>query len=159
MLSISRRQALLGILAAGLNGTAVASQLAAATDTVDTRTLAAYLDVLLPEDEYSPAASALGVEAEVVDLASKSPLFERLLSLGTQWLNQTGQGPFYNLTLSDQQRVVDWMAAADRNQIPGRFYQLVRLTAVEFYYARPEAIAGMDLNTSPQPAGHLPPWQ
>ncbi len=155
---ISRRQALVGALAASLSGSTLGGALNAATDRVDADTFAAYLDILLPGDDMSPSASAVGVDVELRQLAQGAPLFERLLALGTQWLNQTGRGPFHTLLLGDQGRVVDWMATADRDEIPGRFYELVRQSAVEFYYARPEAKAGFDMNTAPQPAGNPPPW-
>lgn len=159
MQHLTRRRALIGALAASLSGPVWAQQLTADKDAIDAATLAAYLDVLLPADAHSPAASALGIERDIIQFAQQLALFSRLLSLGTQWLNQTGRGAFHNLPLSDQAKVVDWMATADRDQIPGRFYHLVRLTAVEFYYDRPAAQGGFDLNPSPQPAGYPPPWQ
>ncbi|WP_299722025.1 gluconate 2-dehydrogenase subunit 3 family protein [uncultured Tateyamaria sp.] len=146
-------------LAASLSPPAFAQQIAATEGEIDAKTLAAYLDILLPADEHTPAASALGIEGDIIGFARQLTQFNQLLVLGTQWLNQTGQGPFHALSLSDQGRVVDWMRAADRNFIPGRFFLLVRLTGVEFYYSRPEAVAGFDLNPAPQPAGYPPPWQ
>ena len=159
MLSISRRRVLMSALAASLSAPAIAQQLGASKGQIDAKTLAAYVDVLLPADQYSPAASALEIQDDIIGFAQQLPQFNQLLILGTEWLNQTGQGPFHTLSLSDQGRVVDWMRAADRNFIPGRFFLLVRLTGVEFYFSRPEAVAGFDVNPAPQPAGYPPPWQ
>ena len=159
MLSISRRRVLLNALATSLSAPAFAQQLVAPPVGIDAQTLAAYLDVLLPADDLSPAASAVGIEADVIDFAGQVPQFEQLLALGTAWLNTTGQGPFHSLSTGDQGRVVAWMQAADRGFIPGRFFLLVRLTGMEFYYSHPDANAGFDLNPAPQPAGYPPPWQ
>jgi Gluconate 2-dehydrogenase subunit 3 len=155
----TRRRAILTALAAGLTGPALVSALEAAEESVDAETLAAYLDTLLPADAVSPSASQLGIGAEMLDIAATVPLFSKLLALGTAWLNKTGRGPFHALASQDQARVVAWMNAADRDQIPGRFYLLVRQTAVELYYSRPEITVGFDLNPAPQPAGYPPPWQ
>ena len=51
-----------------------------------------------------------------------------------------------------------YYADPDYNQIPGRFFHIVRAFAVELYFAKPEAISGYPLNPAPQPAGYLPPW-
>lgn len=158
MLTVTRRRAIATSLAACLAHSVLAKELGASTQDVDARTLASFLDVLLPADEHSPSASQLGVDSELLDLAAPVELFVRLLALGTLWLNDTGRGPFHSVSSSDRHKVVSWMSASDINQIPGRFYQLVRLTAVEIYYSRPEAIGGFDLNPAPQPAGYPPPW-
>ncbi|MFL4469610.1 gluconate 2-dehydrogenase subunit 3 family protein [Tateyamaria armeniaca] len=156
---MSRRRVLISALAASLSSPAIAQQTAATVGQIDAQTLAAYLDVLLPADEHSPAASTLGIEADIIDFAKQVPQFQQLLAIGTDWLNTTGRGPFHTLSLVDQQRVVEWMRTADRKYVPGRFYLLVRLTGVEFYYAHAEATGGFDLNPAPQPAGYPPPWQ
>ncbi|NNK78023.1 MAG: hypothetical protein HKP40_04845 [Litoreibacter sp.] len=156
---ISRRAAILNTLAAffaavsGLPGHA--QQVSA---TIDADTLAAFVDILLPADDLSPAASALGVPAELEEFGRDEPQFGRLLAVGTSWLNQTGSGPFHALTPGDQALVVDWMSRSDFNQIPRRFFHLVRLVSIELYYARPEAIAGFPVAVAPQPDGYPPPW-
>ena len=146
-------------LASGLSQSVLAGRLAAAAGEVDFATLEAFLDVLLPADDVSPAASQLGVTAELLDLAKSAELYQKLLSLGSDWLNQTGRGPFYTLSNANQNKVVAWMSTSDTDQIPGRFYQLVRQSGVEIYYSHPEAINGFPLNPAPQPNGYLPPWQ
>ena len=50
------------------------------------------------------------------------------------------------------------LAEADFNEIPGRFYHLMRAFAVEFYFSHPEAFAGYPLEPAPQPMGYPPPW-
>lgn len=128
------------------------------TGDYDFATLQAFVDVLLPADALSPGASAIGVADEVSAIAQAMMPFHQLISLGVGWLNNTGGPPFHKLTQEQQIRVVDWMSRADFNQIPRRFYYLVRLSAVEIYYAHPDAQAGFALNTAPQPQGYPPPW-
>lgn len=153
-----RRRALIAGFAAGLMQAPLAGVLQAASDAVERTALDAFLDTLLPADAVSPAASALGIGDEILDLAAGSDLFVRLLALGSEFLNAAGPVPFAELPPDARHRVAAWMEASDYDQIPGRYFHLVRQSAVEFYYARPEAAAGFGLNVAPQPAGYPPPW-
>jgi hypothetical protein len=154
----ARRQMLTGAIAVALGP--LAGRLALAeTPAPDTRALlAAYVDVLLPEDDVTPPASALGVHDAILDLASGQELLARLIALVADWLDQTGPAPFASLPLPEQEARVATLAAADPDQLEGRFHQLIRLLAIEVYYARPEALAGLDIAAAPQPAGYPPPW-
>lgn len=120
--------------------------------------LAAYVDVLLPADAVSPAASVLGVDAAILDLAAGQPLLARLIAVVGDWLDTAGNEPFASMDPARQAALVDEMSAADPDYLEGRFYQLIRLLAIEFHYADPAALAGLDLAASPQPAGYPPPW-
>lgn len=126
---------------------------------VERRTFSAFLDVLLPRDAYSGSASDLQVDNKLWVFAALDPRFMRLVELGCRWLNMTGQGGFGDLSVADQIRVVEWMSQSDWNQIPRRFYELVRQAAVETYYSEPAALAGLPINGPPQPLGYPPPWQ
>lgn len=122
------------------------------------RTFAAFLDVLLPRDSYSGSASDLKVDLTLREFAKRDPRFRRLVELGCTWLNMTGQGSFADLAATDQIRVVEWMASSDWNQIPRRFYELVRQAAIEIYFSEPASLAGLPIQGPPQPLGHPPPW-
>jgi hypothetical protein len=124
----------------------------------DTATLSAFVDTLLPEDAVSPAASTLGVPDAILDFSADVSGLGDLISGGTAWLNKTGGPPFAQLPEQDRTRLITWMAESDPAGGPNRFYEVVRLLAVEFYFARPEAISGFPLNTAPQPRGYPPPW-
>jgi hypothetical protein len=123
------------------------------------RALAAFLDVLLPADDDTASASALKVDDDLHALAANDPLFKRLVALGCRWLDLTGTVPFADLPSGDQIAIVESMSAADWSEIPRRFYELMRQTAVECYYSRPAALAGLPVQEPPQPAGYPPPWQ
>ena len=142
--------------------TGLESALAAAPPTptpLERATFAAFLDVLLPRDAYCASATALGVDAKLWTFAQLDSRFARLLGLGCHWLNLTG-GPGF-ADLPDRQKIVlvQWMSASDWNQVPRRFYELVRQVAVEVYYSEPAAWAGLALQRPPQPLGYPPPWQ
>ena len=81
MLSISRRRVLLSALAASLSGHALAQQVSGGSYQIDEQTLSAYLDVLLPADDLTPAASALNVAGDLVDFANESPQFGQFLAV------------------------------------------------------------------------------
>jgi hypothetical protein len=70
----------------------------------------------------------------------------------------TGGTQFSALASEQQIAVVHWMSRADWNEIPRRFYELVRQVAVELYFANPAALSGLPINRSPQPLGYPPPW-
>lgn len=157
MVDLRRRRALIQILGS-LSAVAGAAPLHAALDEETRLTLSAFVDVLLPADPHSPAASAFGTAETLLELGLEQPLFARLLDVGCNWLNQTGGPPFRKLAEDQKILVTDWMSKADFNEIPRRFYHLVRLVAIEHYFSHAGAIAGLPLNSSPQPIGYPPPW-
>lgn len=120
--------------------------------------LDAYVDVLLPADELTPSASGLGVGEAILEFAQGQPLLGRMIAMVGEWLDAPADGPFARMTPDRQQALVDHMATADPDNLEGRFYRLIRLFALEFYYATPQALAGLDLSPSPQPQGYPPPW-
>lgn len=131
---------------------------AAAPSPLEKTSFAAFLDVLLPRDSLSGSATDLRVDKQLWDLAADDARFRRLIGLGCQWLNATGGPPFAELDAGQQIAVVEWMSHADWNEVPRRFYELVRQTAVEVYYSDPAAWRGLSIERPPQPLGYLPPW-
>ena len=131
---------------------------ATAPSPTEKTTFAEFLDVLLPRDAVSGSATDLRVDAQLWDLAGEDARFRRLIALGCQWLNATGGPPFAQLSAEQQIAVVEWMSHSDWNQVPRRFYELVRQTAVEVYYSNPAAWRGLPIDRPPQPLGYLPPW-
>lgn len=121
-------------------------------------TLAAFLNTLLPADELSGSATDLGVDGKLWAFAKTAADFRKLVDYGCRWLNMTGGTQFADLPGDQQIAVVDWMSRADWNEIPRRFYELVRQVAIELYYSNPEASKDLPINRSPQPMGYPPPW-
>lgn len=158
MLTPDRRQALAVLAGAALAGLAPAALAEGGDPRRHHAMLDAFVDVLLPADDLSPAASDLGVGAAILDFAESQPLLARLIAMVGDWLDAPADGPFARMTPDRQQALADHMASADPDRLEGRFYRLIRLFALEFYYASPEALAGLDLSPSPQPQGYPPPW-
>jgi len=125
---------------------------------IDRDTFAAFLDVLLPRDAHSGSATDLKVNVELLKFARHDERFLRLIDLGCTWLNMTGKVGFTDLPSTDQIRLVEWMSSSDWNEIPRRFYELVRQTAIEAYFSQPASLAGLPIRGSPQPIGYPPPW-
>lgn len=121
-------------------------------------TFSAFVDTLLPDDQITPAGTTLGVDDELRKFILESEPFIRMTEMVCDWLDTIYDAPFAELSPEDRLHIVDYMAEADRNMLEGRFYHLIRLLAIEFYYARTEALVGLDLASAPQPAGYLPPW-
>ena len=154
ILNVKRRDVLLGMLSVGLSSVCGL----AAANTAKMSSLASVVDVLLPADNVSPSASALGVDRDVHDFVAESEMLTRLFETALDWMDKVGDKPFSNLAPSEQVEVLTFMASADFNAVPGRFYHILRALAVEFYYARAEAVAGFPLDPAPQPNGYPPPW-
>ena len=121
--------------------------------------LSTFLDVLLPRDAHSGSATDLRVDQALWAFSRDDARFRQLLVQGSRWLNMTGGAGFADLTAAQQVQVVQWMSTADWNELPRRFYELVRQTAVETYYSDPRAWTGTGLQRPPQPVGYPPPWQ
>lgn len=144
--------------ALGLSRLAVAAS-ASVGSAAERRTLAAFLDTLLPRDALSASATGLGVDEGLWAYAREDGQFGQLLALGCTWLDQT-QGPlFHALAEAQQIAIVRWMADSDWQQIPRRFYELTRQLAVEIYYSHPASWGGLALQRPPQPIGYPPPWR
>ncbi len=156
-----RRRQILGIIGAFFIGSALDSSRSAAETALsasEEAALSAFLDVLLPRDAVSGSASDLEVPDELRELARSDHRFRRLLALGCRWLDLTGGPPFRALPAAQQTAIVEWMAQSDRDEVPRRFYELVRQVAVELYYSRPESWRGTTITRPPQPHGYPPPW-
>ncbi|MDZ7711484.1 MAG: hypothetical protein U5K36_16555 [Roseovarius sp.] len=120
--------------------------------------LVAFLDTLLPADDFGPAASALGIDAEILAYAPDGSDLHRLIALGSSWLDGLDARAFADLPAATQHDVLRYMEGADRAQVPGRFYAVLRQFAMELYHARADTTAGLPLNPAPQPEGYPPPW-
>lgn len=150
---LTRRQLLLGVLWAGtLIGPG--RLLAASPPPEVAPTFRAFIDTLLPADDHSPAASALGIDRLLLDNSRHSRGLRALLEGGCRWLDQQAGGDFTRLDAAQQLRLVDWMATANAGAGPRVFYDRYRHNALLAYYAMPEAWGGMPLPHPPQPRGY-----
>lgn len=154
---MKRRDVLLR-LASGCLVSLVYTPVVAQTATVKRQTLDSVVDTLLPADDVTPSATALGVSDELMLLAPKGSNLHRLFALGTTWLDELDSRSFAELSTETRQDVLRYMEQADYNEVPGRYFQLLRQMAMEIYYAQPQTYAELALNPAPQPKGYPPPW-
>ncbi len=152
--SPGRRRALLGLLSAGLAPLLPPAGVAAAPG--DLASLGAVLDTLLPADAFGPAATALGAEVQIVAFLGENGPLRQLFGLALGWMDGLEDRPFRDLPPPRQAAIVAAMADSDFNQIPGRFYHILRALAVEYTYAAPGALGGLPLHPAPQPDGYPP---
>jgi len=132
---------------------------AASTPTkIERKTFATFLNVLIPADEFTGSATDLQVDKKLWELSESDQNLRRLIEVGCKWLNLTGGPPFTELTSEQQLLVVKWMSESDRNQVPRRFYNLIRVAAIQHYYSDPASWNGFAINRPPQPFGYPPPW-
>jgi len=118
------------------------------------QSLRAFVDVLIPADAFSPAASAVGVDAQIIALSKNDYRFRKLLSVGFKWLDSQMPGGFAQLPEDAQIRVVDWMSQADGNSLPRRLFEILRYESMSFYYADHRSWQGLSIQRPPQPIGY-----
>lgn len=130
-----------------------------ASTELEHKTFASFLDILLPRDELSGSATDLRIDDKLWEFSKSDPRFLHLIKLGCEWLNLTGGPPFAELGTEQQIAVVVWMSNSDWNQVPRRFYELMRQAAIEFYYSDSDVWNGLPIMQPPQPLGYPPPWE
>ncbi|MDO9003795.1 MAG: gluconate 2-dehydrogenase subunit 3 family protein [Aquabacterium sp.] len=114
--------------------------------------LSPFIDHLIPADELSPAASALGVAQRIWNDAMATPDGRMLVERVCQWLDQYGEG-FASLDDSEREVLVRWMSQAPWESPQRRFFHLVREQAFTLYYTQPAALKGFPFDRPPQPMG------
>jgi len=167
-MSLSRRCFLLWSCTVGLLGQSqrlLAARVSPASPEVDTldsaqsQCLQTWLDTLLPADEFSPAASELGVSSRVVGKALGNPDYLRLIRAGCRWLDQQalarGVQTFARLGAPGREQVVRLAEQATMKSLPRMFFEHTRADAFQFYYTQPEAWVMLDYPGPPQPRGFM----
>jgi hypothetical protein len=148
-----RRVALAGVfacsdiaaLAAGLGADAGADRIV--------RVFTAYCDTLVPADELTPAASALGVPGAILGDVRGNALAERLVAAGCDWLDAACAGDFASAVELTRVAAVERMQAMPWESPAGRFHAVMRNTVLADYYVQPAAWRGLALDRPPQPLG------
>lgn len=121
------------------------------------KTLALFLDTLMPADE-TPAASELHIDLALLKKAEANDRYRRLLLNGCLWLENTALDDYQlNFTdLSEQQRIgiVESMEQSETGTIANVFFKRVQTDLFEHYYSHPASWQGLGIEQPPQPQGY-----
>lgn len=157
----TRREAL-ALISAALAGTIAyggSVPALAAADAPDAPDLAptftAFCDTLIPADDLSPSASALGVPDRILAEAARSASLQRLVAFSVAWLDQAAGGVFAGADESLRNGILEAMSQLPWEAPQRRFFDLVRDLAMGYYYSQPAALKGMAVDRPPQPAGYF----
>lgn len=119
-------------------------------------TLGAFLDTLLPGDDLSPAASALGIPRALLGDA-RTGSYARLLGIGCAWLDAQGRkrygAPFAALTEAQRVTVVVAAEAAPAGRPEQVFLTAVLADCHRRYYSDPRSWPALGYAGPPQPMG------
>ena len=111
---------------------------------------------MIPED-ISPSASQLKVAPDLIRKAKQETGFERLLILGSEWLNKQSQDQrqqqFENLDEATRIAIVKTAEQSAERSLPRVFFSAVQHYAFEIYYAHPETWVSLGYAGPPQPVG------
>lgn len=117
------------------------------------RTFTAFCDTIVPADEITPAASALGVPKTILAELNGVVLAERLLAAGCAWLDAACDGNFAQAGEAARVEALLRMTAMPWESPAGRFFVVMRNSVMADYYAQPESWRGLALDRPPQPLG------
>ena len=117
------------------------------------RTFSTFCDTLVPADALSPAASTLGVPGAILADLRGNALAERLLAAGCAWLDHECQGDFAGAAEATRNAALERMQAMPWESPAGRFFVVMRNTAMADYYVQPASWRGLALDRPPQPLG------
>lgn len=121
------------------------------------RTLSAYLDTLIPDDDLGPGIIRLGLDKAFFTLASRYPRYGSFLTAGCVWLNEQARKAdaeeFATLDERGRDAIVVLASKAPRRSLPRRFFQSTRGSAFRLYYGKSESWAAIGYGGPPQPGG------
>lgn len=121
-------------------------------------TLRAFLDTLIPRDEYGPSATDVGL-ADIVRKAAEQNHWRFIeLELSLLWMNFKAGGTFASASTERRNEIVSQMEAADSSSVLWKAYNFARNTCMLHYYADARRAVKMGFVGPPQPEGHAEPW-
>lgn len=116
--------------------------------------LSAYLDVLIPADEFGPSASELGVAQILLKRAETDQDLRGLLLVGFRWLDSQTPSGFAALPQAAREQLMTETAGKPAGSLPRSFFDILRHQCFSAYYANPQAWRGLAIDRPPQPVGY-----
>jgi len=120
--------------------------------------LPSYLETLLPSEGPMPGAIAAGVPAAILEKASATPGYDRLLLDGSLWLERearrTAMVPFNGLSEEQRVHLITRAENSPQGSLPRVFFRRTHKDALEIYYSKPKVWAALGYGGPPQPLGY-----
>ena len=126
------------------------------------KTFRAFIDTLLPRDQFSKSGSELGVDKEIITVALNQDDYLVLIQRGCAWLNAAAKhegnrfGEF--AALAEPARVKILQVAENLGEGkagPARFLKTVLRHANTIYYSKPAVWVSLGYQGPPQPHGFI----
>ena len=121
--------------------------------------LRAVVDALVPADQLSPGALALGIDRELIEASRDDDSLRRLLFRGGAKLQQAarraGAASFPALPTASKVDLLRETEAAPRESPQRRLFDRLRQETLARYYARPESWDALCYQGPPQPLGFM----
>ena len=121
------------------------------------KTLKAFVDTLLPADEFGPAASATGAVQILQSAFSRSLLRKAELRLLMVRLDIAAGGSFAGADPAIRLRIVDRLGRQSEHTTSWKIYRRARSSVMMHYFGSSARVLAMRLPGSPQPDGHETP--
>ncbi len=122
-------------------------------------TFAAYLDTLIPADDFTPSATQVGVPAKMLARLSMRPQPQQIVTAAGQWLNsqavELAKKSFVELNAEQREKIVAQAERSQENSVPRIFFEMTRREAFVHYYADARSWKGIPDARAPQPLGFL----
>jgi len=161
-LSLPISAGITSVLAVPIDSVEKPEEIVAQNITAFRQTFRAFIDTLLPADEFSKSASALGVDTAIIEFAESNKPYKLLIRQGCEWLNAAAKyegnraGKFASLSTQNQIRIVQVAETTGAGKAgPARFLHTVLAHANGIYYSRPEVWQSLGYNGPPQPRGFI----
>ena len=123
-------------------------------------TFRAFIDTLLPADDYSQSASALQVDTEILGVANKNHEYKRLIYQGCEWLNAAAKyegnrsGKFATLAEPARVKIIEVAETTGQGRAgPARFVRTTLQHANAIYYSKTQVWQTIGYRGPPQPDG------
>ena len=114
-----------------------------------------YVDILIPEDEYTPSASSLGIHLEILGKINAESFYKKIFDAGCNWLDQGITPSWRNLTEDQRVQVVQLMEQSKPKTLQKSYFLIMRELTMQSYYSRKESWNGLGIDSPPQPDGYL----
>jgi len=120
------------------------------------KTLAAFLDTLIPADDV-PGAVQFGVPEKIQEKAKRDNQYRRLVKQGCSWLDSRAgrlyAASFDSLGEKDRDDILTIAAEADPGSVQRIFFRQIRSDSFHHYYSHPGSWPQLGYNGPPQPKG------